>query len=210
MAGQSVDRHHPDPVVDGVGCAVQWSSFHQPAAKRADLTQCPRAAESDELRIIDLPLIPPDLVQPASDLAYRRWLQSGPAEQDAQGVDVVADRLAAHESRLNGSGPPPHKRIVDDVAGRSETLDKELRKLRLEASPVAHLVDRMGLTLTCGPEFVDQVADGAFPHLGRRLTELIEILDQIDKRRPRSVANGFWNGGNRIEQWKRIPSRIRH
>src|SRR3990167_5497564 len=99
MAGQSVDRHHPDPVVDGVWGAVYWSSFNQPTAKRADVTQCPRAVESEKLGVIDLPLIPPDLVQPASDLADRRWFQSGSAEQDAQGVDVVADRLAAHESR---------------------------------------------------------------------------------------------------------------
>lgn len=97
--------------------ALQWSSFNQPTAKRADVTQCPRAVEGKDLGLIDLSLIPPDFVQPVGNLADRRRFQSGPGEQDAQGVDVVADRLAAQESGLNGSGPPPHERIVDGVLG---------------------------------------------------------------------------------------------
>src|SRR5450759_44812 len=109
MAGQSVDRHHPDPVIDGIRGAVQWSAFNKPTAKRRDVTQCPRAVESEEFGSIDLPLIPPDLVQPAPDLAERWWRQSGSGQQDAQGVDIVADRLAAHESRLNRGRPPPHE-----------------------------------------------------------------------------------------------------
>src|SRR5271165_2781169 len=105
MARQSVDRHHPNPVADRVRSAIQRSPFDKPTAKRTDVAQCPWAVESEEFWILDLPLIPLDLVQPARDLAERRWRQSGSAQQHAQRVDVVADRLAAHESSLNGGRP---------------------------------------------------------------------------------------------------------
>ena len=73
MAGQSVDGHHPDPVVDRVWRAVQWRSFNEPLAERADVTQCPRAVESEEVGLIDLALIPFDLVQPAGNFGDRWW-----------------------------------------------------------------------------------------------------------------------------------------
>ena len=48
MTGQAVDRHHPDPIVDRVRSAGDRCPLDEPSAKRADVTQCAWAEESEE------------------------------------------------------------------------------------------------------------------------------------------------------------------
>ena len=177
MSRQAVDRHHPDPVVDRVGGTAQRRSFEEPAAKRADMAQRPRAIESKQFRILVACLVPMDLVQSAGDLARRRRIEARPGQQDAQGVGVVSHRLAAHESALNGRCPSPHERVVYRLAWSRQTLDEEFGKLRFEAGAVAHLVNRMGLALAGRPEFIDQIGDGAVTNFARRLIMFVEISD---------------------------------
>ncbi len=102
-----------------------------------------------------------------------------------------------------------HERVINGVAGPREALDEELGKLRLEASAVTDLVDRMGLALARRPKLVDQVADRTFPNLRRRLAELAETLHQIDECRS-SIADAFRNYGSRVKQGKRPAGRMRH
>ena len=68
----------------------------------------------------------------------------------------------------------------------------------------------MSLTLSSGPEFVDEIRNLAFADLRRRLTEFTELLDESDEWPWGFVANEFRKGRIRLEQGKPMRSRTNH
>ena len=166
MAGQAVDRHHADPIIDGIRRPSDRCSRDEPMPKGEDVPQSAWAEESQKLAVLWPTLmpgvVPRDLVEPSRDVIQVRRPQSRPGEKHAQRVDVIAERAPAHQGRLYRRRSAPHERIVNGVPRARQPLDEEFGKLRLEASPVAHLMDRMGLALTRGPELVDEIGNCAF------------------------------------------------
>jgi len=102
-------------------------------------------------------------------------------EQGGQRIDVIAERLPAHQSGLEWGGAPTHEGVVDPLPRRGQARDEEGGHLRLEAGPVADLVERMRLTLRRRPERVDEVCDPTLLECAGGLAELAEGADAIQE-----------------------------
>ncbi len=85
-----------------------------------------------------------------------RNAQARKGEDAAEWVDIIADHVSAAQCRFDERGAAPGERIVDGVAFAGEQVDEKAGKLRLEAGAVGDLMERRGLFLFCGPEFVDE------------------------------------------------------
>ena len=95
------------------------------------------------------------------DVFQARRVEPRPGQDDAQGVDVAAAGDAAQQRGFQDGGAAAHERVIDDLAGLRQALDEEARQLRLEAGAIGNLVERAGLALFGGPEFVDERGDFA-------------------------------------------------
>src|SRR6266498_1859316 len=96
-----------------------------------------------------------DLPEPRLDLLECRGAQARSNQSQAERVRVTPDRHATEQGRLDGRGAPAHERIVNPIARLGEAFDEKTRKLRLETSPVADLMQATGLPLPSRPELVD-------------------------------------------------------
>ena len=79
----------------------------------------------------------------------------------ADRVHIVPVGNPTKESRFNERCAPSHEGVIDPIARRAQPRDEEFRQLRLEAGAVADFMERMGLTLPGGPEFIDQIGNAA-------------------------------------------------
>jgi len=105
----------------------------------------------------------------------------------AQGVDIATERNAAQQGRLDGCRAAAHKRIVNGVASPGQPFDEEFGKLGFETGAIADFMNGMGLTLSRGPEFVDEISDAAFLERDGSRPERIKFPDLIDERSDGSV-----------------------
>ncbi len=104
--------------------------------------------------------------KPLGDLFQAGRAEPRPGQDDAQGVDVAAAGDPAQQRGLQDRGAAAHERVIDDLAGLRQALDKEARQLRLEAGAIGNLVERTGLALPGGPELVDEGGDLAWLAVG--------------------------------------------
>ena len=161
MAGEPVDRHHFDPVVDGLGMR------QQKAPQRAKLAQRVLMIKGEKIAALQLPRAPVDLAQARFDRRERGRREARARQQRGQRIHVVADRPASLQRRLQRRRAAPHERVVDALARRGETRDEKLGQLRLETGAIADLVQRMRLALAGGPEFIDEIGNAVLLELNR-------------------------------------------
>src|SRR5207237_6658772 len=103
-----------------------------------------------------------ELVEPFGDFVEERRSQAGTDEDDAQRIDVAAERDAAQQRGFENGGATAHEWIIDNVAGFGQSFDEEARQLRFEAGAVGNFVERTGLALAGGPEFIHEGRDFAW------------------------------------------------
>jgi len=139
------------------------------------------AVKNEEVGIVNGPGVPWDLSKTSCDVRKGWWPETWACHENAQGIDIVADRSPAHQTGLDQRRATSLVRIVDGVTSLRQALDEELRKLGLEARAIAHLVNRMTLPLRRRPEFVDEVVDSAVPDGHGRPPELPEVSDEVNE-----------------------------
>src|SRR6185312_16217078 len=99
MAGETPDRHHPDPVVDPVH-AARSLALGKPASQGDDLGERLGMEEYAEVALgIAGGAAPVDLAQALRDGAEIRRRESWPDQQPAQRIDVVAGDAPTHQRR---------------------------------------------------------------------------------------------------------------
>src|SRR4051794_12841074 len=99
-----------------------------------------------------------DFTQSFGDFIQTRRGKPGPGEHDAEWIDVASHRHTPEQSRFQDRRPAAHEWIIDPFAGGSEPLDEKTRKLRLETSPIGHLMEGIGGPLPSRPELVHKSA----------------------------------------------------
>ena len=103
--------------------------------------------------------IPVDLRQSVMNLLEIGWIQARPEKDRAKRVDIATGRSPAKKHRLQQGGPPPHKWVVDEISGLSESFDEEARQLGFKTRPVGHFVQRARSSLFGCPELIFQNRD---------------------------------------------------
>src|ERR1700730_7068291 len=129
MPRQPVDRDHSDPVVHGISMSVQRRSVQKPVPESANVLQGFLAVKNEEVGIVNGPGVPWDLSKTSCDVREGWWPETGACHENAQGVDIVADRSPAHQTGLDQRRATSHVRIVDGVTSLRQALDEELWKL---------------------------------------------------------------------------------
>jgi hypothetical protein len=168
------------------------------------------AVKDEKVGIVNGPGAPRDLSETSRDVGQGRWHQPRPRDQDAQRIDIIADRPPTHQASLDRRRAPSHEGIVDRVSRLRQALDEELGKLGLEACAIAHLVNRMSLPLPRRPELVDQVIDAAILDGHRRLPELAERPDEVNEGSGIGIARGSRIEHRLFEQGKCARDRTAH
>ena len=161
MAGEPVDRHHFDPVVDGLGMR------QQKAPQRAKLAQRVLMIKGEKIAALQLSRAPVDFAQARFDRRERGRREARARKQRGQRIYVVADGPASLQRRLQRRRAAPHERVVDALARRGEARDEKLGQLRLETGAIADLMQRMRLALAGGPEFIDEIGNAVLLELNR-------------------------------------------
>ena len=96
----------------------------------------------------------------------RSWnMQARLRENPAERIDVVGDYMSAAQRRFDDGRSASREGIVNNISCFGVSVDEVFRKLRLEACPVRHLVQRACLTLFCSPEFADAMGDYSIFHV---------------------------------------------
>jgi len=125
--------------------------------ERAEVAQGIRVVEVQQVLSFHRAGFPRHFVELLEHRTKTRGRQARTGQQDRKRVHVVADRLTAHESGLHWGSAAPHERVMDRFSRRGQPCDEELGQLRLEASTIANLLNRVTLTLLGGPELVNEV-----------------------------------------------------
>ena len=169
MAGEAIEADHFDPEIEGVERAGVAASL-EILLQRRKLAQRFGMIEGEQVSGFIGRGVERNFGEPVSDGAQLRRLQAAAREHLAQRIDVATKRHAPEQRGLNQRGAASHERVIDDFAGRGESLDEKPGQLRFETGAVGNLVQGTGLPLARGPELVDEGGHHQFGLVRRSAT----------------------------------------
>src|SRR5262245_20455195 len=135
MASQPIDCDHANPVVNMVAFAAFLAS-NQILSQGTNLSKRVRVIKHQEIFRNLARLFEVNRPNALSDFLQSRRAQSRPCQDKAERVHVAPKRDAAQQCSFNYRSPPAHERIVNHLAGLSESFDEEARQLRFKAGSV--------------------------------------------------------------------------
>ena len=100
--------------------------------------------------------------EPGCDGGERRGIKTRTAQHRAERIDVVRRRCPSLQGGLEGCRASAGKRVVDAVAGGSQTLDEEAWQLGFETGAITDLVQAMAASLASSPEGIDKIGKSGF------------------------------------------------
>ncbi len=182
VAGQAVQRDHPDPGVDRV------VTDPQAGAQGLDLAQRAGMVEGEKIGVgrFGPGLGQVDVDQTVADRVDSGRVKTGTGQHRTEWIDVVCRRRPAHQGCLNRGGASAGERVVNAVTGDGQAVDEERRQLGFEAGSVADFVQAVTSALAGGPEGVDEVAQArGLELLGGRTIEREAAQGVREPARPR-------------------------
>ena len=166
MPAQAIQANHAEPIVGAIQHGLPLP-VHEPPPEDQKLRQSVRVVEGEQVLfwgggVRNIVAGVQDFPQPGFRFAEGRRVKPGAGQHYAQRVDVAARRPPVHQIGLQRGGSPSQKRIRHQVARPGVFFDEKFGQLRLEAGPVAYLVQAVPPSLPGRPKL--------FSYPGRRIS----------------------------------------
>src|SRR6266404_2044933 len=155
MTGQTIKCHQANPIVHRI-TRFGTAPGEQILFQSGDLSQGGRVIKGEQFLWKFFGSSKVDRLQSLGNFGPGRRPETAPRENGAQGVHITTEGDATEQGGFNCGGPAAHEWVVDDIAGASQALDEKAGQLWFKAGAVGNLVERVGLALFRGPEFVNE------------------------------------------------------